>query len=39
MSSSLIVALEFFGVVGVLICLAARELYSLRRDKKRDDDR
>ena len=36
MSSSLIVTLEVIGVLGVLIGLAGWELYTLRRDRKRD---
>ena len=38
MSSGLIVALEFGGVVGILLGLGVWELLRLRRDRARDDD-
>ena len=36
MSSSLIIALEFTLVIGVVLGLAVWELLRLRRDRKRD---
>ncbi|MBU1358068.1 MAG: hypothetical protein KKC85_18035 [Gammaproteobacteria bacterium] len=39
MSSALIVSLEVLGVLGVLIGLAGYEIYTLRRDRKRDRER
>ena len=37
MSSSLIIALEFTLVIGVVLGLGVWELWSLRRDKRKDD--
>lgn len=39
MSSALIITLEVIGVLGVLIGFAGWELYSLRREKKRERER
>ena len=36
MSSSLIITLEMAGVLGVVLLLGGWELWSLRRDRKRD---
>lgn len=36
MSSSLIIALEFTLVIGVVLGLGVWELWSLRRDKRKD---
>lgn len=36
MSSSLLVTLEIFGVLGVVLLLGGWELWTLRRDKVRD---
>lgn len=38
MNSSLIITLEFIGVVGVVFGLAIWELLRLRRDRARDDE-
>ena len=37
MSSSLIIALEFTLVIGLVLGLGVWELWRLRRDKKKDD--
>ncbi|MEQ1682872.1 MAG: hypothetical protein ABL916_04425 [Burkholderiaceae bacterium] len=37
MSSTLIIALEFTAVIGVVLGLGIWELWGLRRDKKKDD--
>ena len=37
MSSTLIIALEFTAVIGVVLGLGFWELWSLRRDKKKDE--
>lgn len=37
MSSTLIIALEFTAVIGVVLGLGIWELWSLRREKKKDD--
>ena len=37
MSSSLLITLEMAGVLGVVLLLGGWELWSLRRDRKRDE--
>lgn len=37
MSSTLIIALEFTAVIGVVLGLGIWELWTLRREKKKDD--